>query len=90
MLNALIKAGAIACLLSGFALTVPAYAAEDMETQAVEEDMRPDEVQSDSMQESKPAPAAPKEGAKEGDIKTEMNTMDAEEKTMEEDMGQGQ
>ncbi|MBM3544325.1 MAG: hypothetical protein FJX44_07470 [Alphaproteobacteria bacterium] len=83
MLNALIKAGSIACLLGGFAFIVPAYAAEDMETQAVEEDMRPDEVQSDSMQESKPAPAAPKEGAKEG-------AMDAEEKAMEEDMGQGQ
>jgi hypothetical protein len=84
MFVALIKAGAIACLLSGFALTVPAYAAEDMETKAVEENMRPDEAQSDStesMDKAKPEAAAPKEGAMDDDT---------EEKAMEEDMGQGQ
>lgn len=84
MLNALIKASVIACFLGGLALTVPVYAAEDMETEAVEENMRPDEVQSDSMEstdKAKPKAAAPKEGAMDDD---------ADEKAVEEGMGQGE
>jgi hypothetical protein len=62
MFNALIKASAIACVLGGFAFTVPAYAADDMETEAVEESMNPDvKAPGPSEKEAMPegAPAAP-------------------------------
>jgi hypothetical protein len=63
MFKSLIKASAIACVLGGFATTVPVYAADDdTETEAVEESMNPDvKAPGPSEKEAMPegAPATP-------------------------------
>ncbi len=79
MTKTLLKVSAIACLLGGFAFAGPAYvmAAEDMETEAVEEDLRPDVM----------APGSQDEGAMPADEATEPAEEDVGEEEIEKDMG---
>lgn len=79
MTKMLLKMSAIACLLGGFALAGPAYvmAAEDMETEAVEEDLRPDvKAAGPSEEETMPAGKAMEPAKK-----------DVGEEEIEQDMG---
>lgn len=79
MTKTLLKVSAIACLLGGFAFAGPAsvMAAEDMETEAVEEDLRPDvKAPGPSEEEAMPAGEAMEPAKK-----------DIGEKEIEQDMG---